>query len=140
MSGPIPADREHSVRRLKYDSDATNVSGADVPCDCPAPGYVRNPGYGRTDPLAKIQYQTSQQLYPDASTGRSYPGIRRRLSESTTLKIRSENAATVPQSIVRPHIASNEKTPALLGLVTSRDFSQRRQVAGAGFEPTTSRL
>ena len=35
---------------------------------------------------------------------------------------------------------TNKKTPALLGFATTCDFSQNSRVAGAGFEPTTSRL
>ena len=52
----------------------------------------------------------------------------------------AQHARAMTRVVSQTETCTNEKTPALLGSATSCDFSQRSQVAGAGFEPTTSRL
>ncbi len=45
-----------------------------------------------------------------------------------------------PFSSAQARTTAHKKTPALLGLANLGDSSPLSEVAGAGFEPTTSRL
>jgi integrase len=91
---------------------------------------------GNTPSVAMRHYLMTTEDHFDAAVKgheetNAVPRVAHKAAQQARAETRTEEQLTMP---------ANTKTPALLGSATHREFTRQSKVAGAGFEPTTSRL